>query len=70
MAGFMELILGPLFRLGGQLYMLVALSPLQTGLLMIWVSTFGNNSRTSKILQDIKAEVITDDRKGGGWIKD
>lgn len=50
--------------------MLVALSPLQTGLLMIWVSTFGNNSRTSKILQDIKAEVITDDRKGGGWIKD
>lgn len=43
MAGFMELILGPLFRLGGQLYI---------------------------ILQDIKAEVIIDDRKGGGWIKD
>ena len=42
-AGFMELILGPLFRLGGQLYI---------------------------ILQDIKAEVIIDDRKGGGWIKD
>ena len=69
-AGLMELILGPLLRLGGQLYMLVALSTLQTGLLMIWVSTFGNNSRTFTILQDLKAEVIIDDRKGGRWIKD
>ena len=69
-AGFMELILGPPFRLGGQLYMLVALSTLQTGFLRTWVSTFGNNSRTFKILQDIKAEVIIDNRKGGGWIKD
>ena len=48
--------------------MLVALSTLQTGLLMIWVSTFANNSRTFTILQDLKAEVIIDDRKGDGTL--
>lgn len=67
----MELILGPPFMLRGQLYILAALLTLQTGFLIIWVSTFGlgHNSGTFSALQDVKAKVIIDDRGEDGWIQ-